>query len=140
MKLASVVTIAVKRGDEFLLLKVGGGLGANGDTVWGFQCGEFDGNLNGNLNDTIKRVLRKTLLDDPKVAEATKEIEYLGGYIRNGENKVFVGYNFLIENFEGRIGAGDFRWVGKDELDTLDGVGMLDETTSIFLKFHDDMI
>lgn len=121
-QIASVITVAVKKNQKFLLLR------GNKKDVWGFPSEGFDDNLNGNLDGTVKRML-KTITD------LHQNIDYLGSFLREEGSHILIGYNFLIENFEGKIFEHQ-KWVAKDEIASIE----LDKNTSTFLKLHKDLI
>lgn len=121
--ISSVVTVSIKRGQKFLVLK---------DTkrgVWHFPSMSFDGNLNGNLDDTVKRVLRA-------VIDSCQTIDYLGSFLRNEEDCILIGYSFSIENFKGKVLTKNYKWVNESEI----GDVKLNKNTSTFLKLHKDLI
>ena len=130
MNLVSVITVAIKRGDEFLIVSKQSG--SDDDVVWGFPFEEFKENVIGNLRDTITRVL-ESIAGNLKNASG---VEYLGSYLRELEENIHVGYDFLVENFEGDVSAESFRWVKLTEIrDTV-----IDQNTKIFLELNDDLL
>jgi len=122
-KITSIITVAIKKNQKFLLLK------DSKKNVWKFPSGEFDDNLNGNLDDTIKRILKA-------VTDSHQNIDYLGSFLRKERNRILIGYNFSIEGFEGKIFSDHYKWVVKNEIEDI----KLDENTSTFLKLHKDLI
>lgn len=123
-KIVSLVTIAIMRDEKLLLLK-------NGKSeFWMFPSKKFNDNLNGNLDDTVKRALGNF------TDLTSKKLDYLGSFIRKTDNEVIIGYNFLIENFDGRILPKSYKWVTKNEIENI----RLDKNTSVFLKIHNDLI
>ena len=134
MKLVSVLTIAIKQDKKFLV--VGRQTTGTGG-VWGFLSAEFEENLNGNLDDTLKRMLGKTFSHWQSVSG----IEYLGSYIQETGGKILIGYDFLIENFEGELNLENFRWLEQDSF--VSGAAdnpELDKNTKNFLKLNGDVL
>jgi hypothetical protein len=134
MKLVSLMRVAIKKGGKYLVVsrkKPGLVL------VWGLPSEEFSETLNGNLEDTLKRMLKKISSD----WKSSSGIEYLGSYIQKIGGKIVVGYDFLIENFEGVVEVENFRWLETDDF-TFDNVGGLtfDENTENFFKLNSDVI
>jgi len=123
-KVISIVTIAIKKNEKFLLLK------DNKRDVWRFPSKKFDENLNGNLDDTVKRMLG-AIIDLKR-----EEIDYLGSFLRKKNNRIFIGYNFLIEEFESNILPKVYKWGAREEIENI----KLDKNTSTFLKLHSDLI
>lgn len=123
MKIVSSVIIGIKKGGKFLLLK------DNKNNVWHFPHGEFDENLNGNLDNTVKRIL-KPVVGRGSLQDA--DVDYLGSFLRKENGRVLIGYDFLIENFDGEIIAKNHKWVDKGELKSM----KVDKITSTFLKIN----
>lgn len=134
MKLVSLIRVAIKKGGRYLVVvhkRPGQGV------VYGLPSEEFKENLNGNLEDTLKRVLRKISSD----WKSLSGIEYLGSYIQETGERIIVGYDFLIENFEGAVDAEDFKWVEIVDF-VFDGKSVLtfDKNTESFFKMNSDVI
>jgi len=122
-KITSIITVAIRKNQKFLLLK------DSKKNVWKFPSGEFDDNLNGNPDDTGKRILKT-------VTDSHQNIDYLGSFLKEEKSRILIGYNFLIENFEGKIFPDQYKWATKDEIASIE----LDKNTSTFLKLHEDLI
>lgn len=136
MNLVSIVAVAIKKGKKFLI--VARYAGRHKKPIWQFPSGEFEENSNGNLDDTIKRILREIIAD---FQQNTSRIDYLGSYVRKRQDKIFIGYNFLIENFEGVIKSENFKWVGKKEIKKgrIKNIEV-GQNTLIFLKLNKEFL
>jgi len=126
-KISSVVTVAIKKNQKFLLLK------DEKSGAWYFPSEEFDDNLNGNLDDTVKRVVRAV------TDLILEEIDYLGSFIKKERDRILIGYNFSIEDFEGALLANPHKWLTKNEIENIK-LDKIDENTLTFLKLHKDLI
>ncbi len=128
MKLFSRITVAIKRGDRYLIIP------KNEEKVmWGFPHEIFEEALNGNLNDTLKRILENVVTD---VRQSTNKLDYLGAIIKKDEDSIFIDYSFLLDGLGVSIKAKNFKWVERNELRTFE----LDSNTSTFLKVNKDFL
>jgi len=84
-KISSVITVATKKNQKFLLLK------NSKKNVWGFPSGKFDNNLNGNLDGTVKRILKTVTVSQQSI----EKIDYLGSFLRKEGAHILIGYNFF---------------------------------------------
>jgi len=131
-KIISIVTIAIKNDDKFLLMKSDNSAVKNS---FGFLSENFDENLNGNLDDTVKRILDK-VLDDFDVL-FPEFLYYIGSFMRVVDDVVSICYDFLfdLQSDVNSLGK-DCMWASKSEFSRIE----LDQKTNLFLQMHSDLL
>jgi len=146
-EIASVVMIAIKEDDKILLFK------DEKSGFWKLPSEEFDDALNGDLDNTVKRTL-KNFLGKSITAKAPYEIlgdinkiyekiEYLGSFLKKKNDKILIGYSFLVENPDFESGTRDAikhvdaEWFRKEEIEKgrIENT-KVDKNTLIFIKIN----
>jgi len=131
-KIISIITIAIKNGDRFLLMKK---TKPDLKISYGFLSENFDENLNGDLDDTVKRVLNKILNDVDNLFPDF--LYYIGSFMRVVEDIVSICYDFVFDlKFDANVLGNNYMWVPKSELSEIE----LDQKTNLFLEMHDDLL
>ena len=135
MDIVSAVTIAIKKGEKFLLIASLNGRGES--FLWQFPHGRFKESINGNLNGTAMRVLENIVTS---AKHSDLQIDYLGSYLHKKQDEIVIGYNFLIENFEGEVKAENFKWAERGEIEKGTDNIEIDQNTLIFLELNDELL
>ena len=130
-KIISIITIAIKNGDRFLLMKK---TKPDLKISYGFLSENFDENLNGDLDDTVKRVLNKILNDVDTLPPDF--LYYIGSFIRVVGDIVFICYDFVFDLKSDNIIGDNCMWASKSEFSEIE----LDQKTNLFLEMHKDLL
>jgi len=131
-KIISIITVAIKNSDRFLLMKK---TKPDLKISYGFLSENFDENLNGDLDDTVKRVLNKILNDVDNLFPDF--LYYIGSFMRVVEDIVSICYDFVFDlKFDANVLGNNYMWVPKSELSEIE----LDQKTNLFLEMHDDLL
>ena len=129
MRIVYGTIVAVKRGEELLMLKR-----ANGEIdagLWEFPTGTFE-----NHDLTIHATAERELKEETGL-EAI-DMRYLGDIKRKDGNSMYIGYAYVVTRFGGSIALSkeheEYRWLKRCELANYE----IDKNTLVFLQLYKD--